>query len=114
MAEPGLQFEQGHGLLGVVQLRGDGRARTMAGDASTRVLSRDSGLLAQRGNQRCVEIAWWYRTSAEAEEQRHGLGGLGIDVERLRGAFHLPGDNRIADQWIDGFGVAGTGLVRRN
>ena len=112
MTKPCLQLEQSHRLLGVVELRGDGRASPVAGDASTRVLSWHTGFVAERRNQRRVQIAWWYRTSAEAEQKRNGLGGLGVDVEGLRRTLCLPGCDRVTDQRIHRLGVARTSLVR--
>ncbi len=100
MAEPGLQLEQGHRLLRVVQLGGDGGSGTVAGNASARILSLHTGFLAERRDQRLVQIARRDRSSAEAEEQRNGFGGFGINGVGLRWALGLPGNNRIANQRI--------------
>ena len=50
--EPGLQLEQRHGLLGVVELAGDGGAGPVAGDVPAHVGGRDAGLGAERGDDR--------------------------------------------------------------
>src|SRR5436190_12073457 len=112
MAEPGLQLEQRHRLLRVVQLSSDRRASAMAGDSAPRIFSRDTRLLAQCGNERLVQVARWDWAAAEAEGERDRFGGLGIDEERLCWALGLPGSDRIANQRIHGLGVASAGLVR--
>src|SRR4051794_38712563 len=114
MAEPGLELEQGHRLLCVVQLGSDGGTRPVAGDASARIFSRDAGLLAQRWDERLVHVAWRYSASTKTEKHRYRLGRLGIDEERLRWPLRLPQGNGLADQRVHRLGVAGAGLVRRH
>src|SRR6266542_4911433 len=113
MAEPSLEIEQGHRLLRVVQLCSDGGTRPVAGHTSARILLRDAGLLAQRWDERLVQVAWRYSASTKTEKHRYRLGRLGIYEERLRWPLRLPQGNGLADQRIHGLGVAGAGLVRR-
>ena len=55
VAEPGLELEQGHRLLGVVELAGDRGACPVAGDAAPGIGSGDAGLAAQRRDDRRVD-----------------------------------------------------------
>lgn len=114
MAEPGLQLEQGHGLLGVVELAGDGRARPMARDATARVVSGHARLATEGGDERLIEIVACDPLGAQADEQRHGLARASIEQQRLSGTDSLPRVDRLADERIDGLGERGAGFVGRH
>ena len=57
MAEPALQFHQCHGLLCVIELRGDRRAGTMAGNPAASILARNTGLGAKQRDEGVVYVA---------------------------------------------------------
>ena len=111
MAEPGLQLEQRHRLLGVVELAGDGGAGTVAGDPAPHVAGGDAGLGAQCGNDRAVDVAAGNRLAADGEEHVDVFAGFAVDRGQLCGSRGLPGLDGLPEQRIDGFGERGPGLV---
>ena len=114
MSEPGLQFEQRHRLLGVVELAGDRRARPVAGDVAAEVSCRDTCLGAERGDQGAVDVVPRDRVRADGEQQVHLLAGLAIGPCGLLGPQRLPGLDGLTDQGVDGLGEGGAGLVHRD
>ena len=114
VSEPGLQLEQGHRLLGVVELAGDGRPGAVAGDVAADVGGRDAGLAAQRGDDRAVDVVLRDRLRAHGEQQVDLLAGLAVKPGGLRGAHRLPGVDGLAEQRVDRLGERGPGLVDRH
>jgi hypothetical protein len=56
MSEPGLQLEQRHRFLGVVELAGDGGPGPVAGDVAPDIGGGDACLAAEQGNDRVVDV----------------------------------------------------------
>jgi hypothetical protein len=80
--EPGLQLEQGHRLLGVVELAGDGRAGPVAGDIAADIGGRDPGPDAQRRDDGPVDVGLADRVRAE---ENSGLGAQYRRIVKKRG-----------------------------
>jgi len=78
MAEPGLQLEQRHRFLGVVELGGDRGAGPVAGDVPADVGGRDCGLAAERGDDRGVDVGLGQAFRAMREQEVDVLGGLAV------------------------------------
>ena len=83
--EPGLQLEQGHRLLGVVELAGDRGAGPVAGDVAADVGGRDAGFGAERRDDRAVDVGLGDRVRADGEEQVDVLAGLAVQPRGLGG-----------------------------
>src|SRR5207244_7700811 len=114
MPQPGLQLEQRHWLLGVVELAGDRGPSAMAGDPPARIFHRYAAFTAQQRNQGFVEVEWRQCTTTPGEQQRDALASLAIDEEWLWPALLLPIGNDVADERINRFGVTASGLVCRH
>jgi hypothetical protein len=114
MTEPRLQLEQGHRLLGVVELARDRGARPMARDAAARVLPWHARLAAERRDQRVIEVFARDAPGSKTEQQRHGFTRPRIEPQRLHGPDGFPRLDRSADERIDGLGEGGARLVCRD
>ena len=114
MPEPGLQLEQRHRVLGVVELGGDRRPGAVAGDRAADVLARDAGLAAQQRDQHPVDVVRAELRAAEAEQHVDQLAGLAVGELRVRGPGLLPRVDRVADERVDRLGERGRGLVGRH
>lgn len=104
VSEPGLQLEQGHRFLGVVELAGDRGPGPVAGDVPADVGGRDAGLAAEHGDDRVVDVGRGYSPGPEAEQQVHLLGGPGVDERGLGWPDGLPGVDGLAEDRVDGLG----------
>jgi hypothetical protein len=114
MPEPSLEFKKRHRLFGVVQLAGNRRACTVAGDSAAGIGHRYTGLAAQKRNQRVIDVLGRNRPSTKAEQGGESLAGLAIDKQRLLRSMLFPAGNELADEGIDGLGEVGTRLVDRH
>jgi hypothetical protein len=114
MAEPGLQLEQRHRLLGVVELAGDGGAGAVAGDVAADIGGGDTGLGAQRRDDGVVDVDLGHGLGADREQHVHMLFGLAVQSFRLAGPQRLPRLDGLPDDRVDGLGERGAGLVHRH
>src|SRR6266542_1323298 len=111
MAEPGLQFEQGHRLFGVVELAGDRGAGPMARDAASGISSGHAGLATEDGDEGLIEVVPGDPLGPQAEEEWHELTGARIEQGWLGGTGGFPHVNRLAHDWVDRLGERRAGLV---
>ena len=72
----------------------------MRGDATSRVLTGDAGLLTQRGNDTPIQIAVRKARAPKRKQKVDLFAGLLITRRRLIGAFLLPRANRLADDFL--------------
>src|SRR3989442_8341019 len=103
MAEPFLQLEERHRLCSVKELGRNSRARPVAGDVATGVLSWHPSFFTQGGNQHLVNVVFPHTGPTITKEEMHLFSGLWINLGRLRGADPLPGFNGLANDTINGF-----------
>jgi hypothetical protein len=106
-----LQLEQGHRVLGVVEVAGDGGPGAVAGDPPVGVPGRDSRLPAKPRDQASVQILDGDPLGTVAEEQGNPLPGASVEEVRLGGALGLPGDQGATEERIHGLGEGGARLV---
>ena len=111
MTQPGLELEQRHRLLGVVELRRDRGPGTVAGDLPADVSGGDSGLRAEHRDDGVVDVLLGDAAGPEREQEVGLLGGLAVEHLRLGRADLLPGLDGLAHQRVDGFGERAAGLV---
>ena len=74
--EPFLQFEQRQGLTCVEELRGDGRARAVAGNAPARIFEGDTGLPAESRDECHVQVLEGEATAAKGEQKVNYFAGF--------------------------------------
>ena len=111
MPEPGLQLEQRHRFLGVVELAGDRGPRPVAGDVAANVGGRDTCFGAQRRDDRAVDVVLRDGVTADGEQDVDVLAGLAVQRLGLRGPDLGPRLEGLSQQRIDGFGECRAGLV---
>ena len=104
MPEPGLQLEQRHRFLGVVELAGDRRAGPVAGDVAADVGGGDAGFGAERRDDGAVDVSPGDRVGADGEQQVGLLSGLAVGAGRLGGPQRLLCLDGMADDRVDGLG----------
>src|SRR5439155_15458914 len=86
VAEPGLQLEQGHRFLGVVELAGDGGAGPVAGDRAAHVGGRTGGFAAEHRDDRVVDVGGGHAAGAGGEQQVDAFAGAPVGERRLGGS----------------------------
>src|SRR5438477_9916174 len=86
----------------------------MRGDATSRVLTGDAGLLTQRGNDTPIQIAVRKARAPKRKQKVDLFAGLLITRRRLIGAFLLPRANRLADDAVHGLRKGGARLIDRD
>ncbi|HYA50919.1 MAG TPA: hypothetical protein VEG33_07080, partial [Streptosporangiaceae bacterium] len=114
MAEPGLQLEQRHRLLGVVELAGDRGPCPVAGDGAAHVGVGGPGLAAEHRDDGVVDVGGGDAAGAEGEQQICPLAGAPVGQLRLGGTGSLPVLDGLAEDRVDRLGERGAGLVRRD
>ena len=114
VAEPGLQLEQRHRLLGVVELAGDRGPGPVAGDVPADVGGGNAGLAAEHRDDRVIDVGGGDLPGPEGEQQVDELAGAAVGELRLGGADGLPGVEGLAQDRVDRLGERGAGLVGRH
>src|SRR6266496_229921 len=101
MAEPFLEFEQGQGVLCIVELCCESGAGPMAGNSPSGIFFRDAGLAAQQRDQTTIEITLANSVAAIAEKVIHHCTGFVIEQNRLRRSDLFPGSNCFSQNRIN-------------
>ena len=112
MTEPGLQLEQGHRFLGVVELAGDRGSGCVAGDVPPDISGGDAGLVAKHRDDRVVDVVAAEPAGSDSEQQVDPLTGAPVQQPRLGRPGSLPGVEDLAEQRVNRLGERGAGLVR--
>src|SRR5215217_3881246 len=113
MAEPFLEFEQGQGVLRIVELRCQSGAGSMAGDSPSGIHFRDAGLAAQQRDQTAIEITLADTVAAIAEKVMHHCTRFLIEQNRLRRSNLFPSSNCFSQKWINWLCEGAGRLIRR-
>src|SRR5712692_8512518 len=114
MTEPRLQFKQGHWLVSVEKLAGNGRTGAMAANRSTCICARHSCLLTKGGNQTQVQILFAKPMCPVAEQEVGHFSRLSINHLRLFRTDLFPGQDSLADEGINRFGESMACFVNGN
>src|SRR5258708_9680696 len=101
VAKPVLQFEEGHRLFGVEELRRDRGTAAMAGDDAARVGPGHSGLSAECRNEHVIEVAFADDSQANEEQNFDRIASLSCGKFDAFRPYLLPGRNALAHEWID-------------
>jgi hypothetical protein len=83
----------------------------VAGDVAAHVGVRDTGLVAERRDDRVVDVGGAHSAGPEGECEVDTLAGLAVEHPGLLGADGLPGFDGFSQQWVDGFGEGCAGLL---
>jgi hypothetical protein len=114
VTQPFLQLEQGHRLLGVVELTGDRGPRPVAGDVAADVGGWDTGLGTECRNDAFVQVPTADALGSVGEQQVHPLTGLAVQDGGLGWPDRLPGGDSLPQQRVYRLGEGGAGLVHRD
>jgi hypothetical protein len=112
VTEPGLQLEQRHWFLGVVELACDRGSGSVAGDVASDVGGWDAGLAAKHRNDGVVDVVGGEPAGSDGEQQVDPLAGAPVQQSRLGWPGGLPGVEGLAEDRIHRLGERGAGLVR--
>jgi hypothetical protein len=83
----------------------------VTGDLAFDVGGRDTGLAAERRNDRPVDVVLRDGLGAEGEQQVDQFVGLAVQPLGLAGSQSLPCLDGLAHDRVDGLGERGAGLV---
>src|SRR5258708_4740435 len=114
VAKPVLQFEEGHRLFGVEELRGDRGTAAMAGDVAARVGPGHSGLSAECRNEHVIEVAFADDSQAKEEQKFYRLASLCVGKFHTISPYRPPGRTDLVHEWIDWFRECRGSLIYRH
>jgi len=86
----------------------------VAGDVAPDIRGRDAGPLAERRDDRGVDVGLTDVTGAQREHEVSMFAGLAVQHRRLVGSDRLPGLDRLADERVDRFRERRAGLMGRD